>query len=81
MKQPEGSHGSPNGKQAEESCCGSSPLMGKFMMGMMKRFCGEKTEDAPGCCSMMEEMMDKMNGNAGANSSAQDGDVTERERK
>lgn len=59
MKHPDGSHGSPNGIGAEESCCGSSPLMGKFMMGMMKRFCGEQKEGVPRCCSMMEKMKGK----------------------
>ncbi len=64
MKHPDGSHGSPNGREAEESCCGSSPLMGKLMRGMMKRFCGEGKEDVPRCCSTMGKMKGKEDDNA-----------------
>ena len=81
MKNPEDPQRSPNGKKAAESCCGSSALMGRVMMGMMKRFCKEGTEDAPGCCSMMGQMMGKMNGNTGADSSKQNEHKNEREMK
>jgi hypothetical protein len=69
MKNPEDPQGFPNGKKAAEGCCDSSPEMGGGMMGMMKRFCKEGTEEVPWCCSMMEKMMGNKTGNTATESS------------